>query len=115
MSRRSRFSFHQPMLRALAAGFGALRVVAPAAAQGVVANPQYDAMFRQVLREPANLDLSFRFAEAAVRAGDHEAAIGALERMLFYKPQPSSGEARARHPLFPPRLLRDGAQLFPGR
>src|SRR5215207_1859066 len=45
-----------------------------------------DAMFRQVLREPANLDLSFRFAEAAVRAGDHEAATGALERMLFYNP-----------------------------
>ena len=59
-------------------GFGA---TVPAAV-----DPDYDALFRAVLRDPSNLDLSFRFAEAATRRGDIEAAIGALERIVFYNP-----------------------------
>ena len=59
---------------------------APLRAQTMVASAEYDELFRRVVREPANLDLSFRFAEAATRIGDYEAAIGALERMLFYNP-----------------------------
>jgi tetratricopeptide (TPR) repeat protein len=59
---------------------------APAAARsasGVVAD-DYDALFKAMFKDPSNLDLSFRFAEQAVARGDYEAAIGALERMLFY-------------------------------
>src|SRR5829696_3761957 len=74
------------LLRVAAAALGAQLLCAPAKAQRIVASPEYDAMFAQVLREPANLDLSFRFAEVATAAGDYEAAIGALERMLFYNP-----------------------------
>src|SRR5829696_2006453 len=74
------------LLRVAATALGALLLCAPVKAQRIVANPEYDAMFAQVLREPANLDLSFRFAEIATAAGDYEAAIGALERMLFYNP-----------------------------
>jgi hypothetical protein len=74
------------LLRVAAMALGAQLLCAPAEAQRIVANPEYDAMFAQVLREPANLDLSFRFAEVATAAGDYEAAIGALERMLFYNP-----------------------------
>src|SRR5215203_1659228 len=103
------------LMRAVATALGAQLLCAPAKAQRIVASPEYDAMFAQVLREPANLDLSFRFAETATAAGDYEAAIGALERMLFLQPRPAAGQARARHPLFPPRLLRDGAQLPCGR
>ena len=51
-----------------------------------VTEPSYDALFAAVLRDPSNLDLSFRFAEAATRRGDFEAAIGALERIVFYNP-----------------------------
>jgi tetratricopeptide (TPR) repeat protein len=36
--------------------------------------------------DPSNLDVTFQFAEVASRLGDYEAAIGALERMLFYNP-----------------------------
>ena len=36
--------------------------------------------------DPADLDLAFRFAERAIAAGDYEAAIGALERMLLLDP-----------------------------
>jgi ABC-type sugar transport system substrate-binding protein len=78
MSRRGRFPFHTLVLRALAAAVAVLSAAAPAGAQGVVANPQYDAMFRQVLREPANLDLSFRFGGGGdpgrrLRGGDRRA------------------------------------------
>jgi hypothetical protein len=48
---------------------------------------QYEALFQQTLRDPGNLDASFRFAEVASAIGDQEAAIGALERMLFFNPQ----------------------------
>jgi tetratricopeptide (TPR) repeat protein len=52
-------------------------------ASSVVAD-DYDALFKAMFKDPSNLDLSFRFAEQAVARGDYEAAIGALERMLFY-------------------------------
>lgn len=47
---------------------------------------KYNAMFRQMFANPANLDVTFRFARLATLRGDYEAAIGALERMLFFNP-----------------------------
>jgi hypothetical protein len=35
---------------------------------------------------PQDMDATFKFAEVAARLGDYEAAIGALERVLFYNP-----------------------------
>jgi hypothetical protein len=46
----------------------------------------YDALFKQMYQSPADLDVSFKFAEQAVARSDYEAAIGALERMLFFNP-----------------------------
>src|SRR3954454_22013378 len=46
----------------------------------------YESLFQQMYRTPANLDVSFKFAEQAVARGDYEAAIGALERMLVFNP-----------------------------
>ena len=46
----------------------------------------YDALFRKSLANPADLDAAFKFAEAANSFQDYEAAIGALERMLFFNP-----------------------------
>jgi tetratricopeptide (TPR) repeat protein len=84
---RNRFSLKPFAFRLVAALAIALSLgSAVARAQTMVASAEYDELFRRVLREPANLDLSFRFAEAATRIGDYEAAIGALERMLFYNP-----------------------------
>ena len=37
-----------------------------------------------MLKEPANLDVAFRYAEVSTKLHDFEAAIGALERMLFF-------------------------------
>jgi tetratricopeptide (TPR) repeat protein len=49
-------------------------------------SPEYEALYERTFREPTNLDAAFRFAEVAAAVGDYEAAIGALERMLFYNP-----------------------------
>lgn len=69
--------------------------LAPAAfAQGGPALPSGDealkkeqeALFQRILREPNNLDVTFRHAEVSTALGDYEAAIGSLERMLFFNP-----------------------------
>jgi hypothetical protein len=59
--------------------------VQPLSAAAVVQN-DYDALFKQMFANPSNLEISFKFAEAAAARGDYEAAIGALERMLFFNP-----------------------------
>lgn len=43
----------------------------------------YDQAFAAMLADPGNLDKSFRFAGLAVRVGDLEGAVAALERMLL--------------------------------
>ena len=43
-------------------------------------------MFKHLLAKPNDLDAAFRFSEIETKLGDYEAAIGALERMLFYNP-----------------------------
>lgn len=68
-----------------------LLIDAPAMAQSqptpaAVVQGDYDALFAQMYRNPSDLDVSFRFAHEAVQRGDYEAAIGALERMLFFNP-----------------------------
>jgi hypothetical protein len=59
----------------------------PAAAQqsglGEGAEQAAERAFDQMFADPANLDKTFAFAEAAVRSGDLEGAVAALERMLL--------------------------------
>ena len=47
---------------------------------------QYDAAFQQMMRQPDNLEVLFRFATLAGQRGDLEGAISALERMLLINP-----------------------------
>ena len=44
---------------------------------------RYDAAFQEMLKQPANLDVLFKFATLASQTGDLEGAISALERMLL--------------------------------
>ena len=44
------------------------------------------ALFQQTLRNPANLDIAFAYADVAAKLGDYEAAVSALERMLLFNP-----------------------------
>ncbi|PTW62068.1 uncharacterized protein DUF560 [Breoghania corrubedonensis] len=43
-------------------------------------------LLRAMLAEPDNLDIAFSYAALSARAGDFEAAISTLERMLIYAP-----------------------------
>jgi cytochrome c-type biogenesis protein CcmH/NrfG len=54
----------------------------PAAAGGDLQH-QYDEAFQEMLRQPANLDVLFKFASLASKTGDLEGAVSALERMLL--------------------------------
>jgi hypothetical protein len=45
-----------------------------------------EALFQEMLRNPANLDVAFAYADVAARLGDYEAAVSALERMLLFNP-----------------------------
>jgi hypothetical protein len=47
---------------------------------------QKDALFQRMLRDPANLDVTFAYADVSARLGDYEAAVAALERMLLFNP-----------------------------
>lgn len=56
----------------------------PAATSSLKSEQQ--ALFNRTLKEPTNLDVAFRYAEVSTKLNDFEAAIGALERMLFFNP-----------------------------
>ena len=45
-----------------------------------------DLLFKRLLLKPDDLDAGFRYAELETELGDYEAAIGALERILYYDP-----------------------------
>lgn len=51
------------------------------------ATPEYKALFKRMFDDPTNVELTFRFAALATRLGDYEAAIGALERILYFNPR----------------------------
>jgi hypothetical protein len=57
--------------------------VAPAAP---VDDPELDRLFERMLREPANLDIMFQYAQRAVEIGNYDAAVGTLSRMLLFNP-----------------------------
>jgi len=42
-----------------------------------------DALFQQLLKDPKNVDLTFRYAQAAIKAGNIEGGISSLERLLL--------------------------------
>lgn len=58
----------------------------PAAADRATLQSRKDALFQQMLREPASLDVAFAYADVSAKLGDNEAAVSALERMLLFNP-----------------------------
>ncbi len=62
--------------------------VAQAAPSGSEADLRVEAdlLFKRMLVRPNDLEATFRYSEIETKLGDYEAAIGALERMLFYNP-----------------------------
>lgn len=46
-------------------------------------------LYEAMVRQPRNYEATFAFVKLATEHGDYEAAIGALERLLFYSPDQS--------------------------
>ena len=44
---------------------------------------RYDAAFQEMLRQPSDLEVLFKFAKLAAETGDLEGAISALDRLLL--------------------------------
>jgi len=72
--------------------FGFLLLPAPVSGQQLsdgakaTLQKQKDTLFQQMLRNPANLDVTFAYADVAAKLGDYEAAVSALDRMLLFNP-----------------------------
>ncbi|HXC89493.1 MAG TPA: tetratricopeptide repeat protein [Stellaceae bacterium] len=70
----------------------ALLAARPGAAQAISGadqarlEAQKEALFQRMLRNPADLDATFAYADVSARLGDYEAAVSALERMLLFNP-----------------------------
>jgi tetratricopeptide (TPR) repeat protein len=67
--------------------FLSLTVWAPRAT-GQVSDDQaaYETAFEAMQRDPGSSDKAFAYAQAAIKVGDLEGAIGALERLLIFNP-----------------------------
>ena len=76
------------MLAASPVALGQTQVVAPSAAPMRDADKRIaaDLLFKRLLIKPDDLDAGFKYAQLETELGDYEAAIGALERMLYYNP-----------------------------
>src|SRR5258708_10492841 len=59
---------------------------APVSSDVAALTAQKNALFQQMLREPANLSVTFAYADISTRLGDNEAAVSALERLLLFNP-----------------------------
>ena len=72
--------------------WGALVVaLSPALALAATENPaplraELDAIYRQLLSDPSDRALNRRLIEIAMQLEDYDAAIGAVERLIFYDP-----------------------------
>ena len=56
------------------------------AAQQPLLRQEFDDLYRRVLSDPSNIALNERLLLFAVELKDYDAAIGAVERLIFYKP-----------------------------
>ena len=55
----------------------------PAPFQNTPEAREADELFQQLLKDPKNVDLTFRYAQAAIKSGNIEGAISSLERLLL--------------------------------
>lgn len=74
------------MLVAIGLGAGAPSAQELSATDRAALLVRKDALFQQMLGNPADLDLTFAYADVSAKLGDNEAAVSALERMLLFNP-----------------------------
>lgn len=73
---------------------------------------QRDILFAQTLKRPRDIGLAFAYVNACVAVEDYEAAIGALERILFYAPNNTQVKAELGFLYFRLRSHQMARQYF---
>ena len=71
-----------------------------------------DALLKQMIARPNDLDLAFEYATLSSQVGDYEGAISTLERMLIYAPNTPRLQLELGMLYYKPRRLRRGPRLF---
>lgn len=61
----------------------AIAADAPAPFADTPAAHEADELFQQLLKDPKNVDLTFKYAQAAIKSGNIEGGISSLERLLL--------------------------------
>ncbi len=67
--------------------WSSLMLTADAAWAQELALSEQQLLFQRMMREPTNYEVTFQFVHVATANEDYEAAIGALERLLYYEPK----------------------------
>ncbi len=80
----ARAVFARCLIAACAPVFVLFVSVQPTLAQE--AGDEQERLYAQMLREPTNYEVTFAYVKIATDRGDYEAAIAALERILYYNP-----------------------------
>jgi hypothetical protein len=62
----------------------AIGAAAPGWADAPASTADQSRLLKVILKHPGNYDATFAYVRASEKLGDYEAAIGALERLLFY-------------------------------
>jgi tetratricopeptide (TPR) repeat protein len=58
----------------------------PSAHANEGARGEFESTFQQMLKDPADVDTTLKYANLAIELQDYEAAIPALERILLFNP-----------------------------
>jgi hypothetical protein len=78
------------------AGFATIGLLAPVSlVHAQTGGSEQEQLFQKMLQNPKDLAVTFAYVQVAKANGDYEAAIGALERVLFFQP----GLARVKYEL----------------
>ena len=74
----------------LRSGVGALALLAPLPGLAQEISPalqaEFDTIYQRLLTDPSDRALNRRMIEVALALNDYDAAIGAVERLIFYEP-----------------------------
>lgn len=84
-------------IRLAALGIGLALSLAAAALPAVAQDAdsqrsEFLSLYQQILKNPANVELTLRYARLGAQLGDYEASVSALERLLMYNPNLPTAE-----------------------
>ena len=78
--------FHSPLLAFIVFAMMSLPLSLAQSQEAGNVKKEFEQTFQAMLSDPSDIDTTMRYAKLAVKLGDYEAAIPALERILLFNP-----------------------------